>query len=86
VNSALKLIYHKDAAKFIAKQELAVQQRIQAALEELQQIPPVGDILKLKGKKDMFRLRIGTYRAVYQIDFQEKAVYILAIDNRGDIY
>lgn len=82
----LTLIYHKSAVKYLSKQDAHSRQRIYAGLEGLKKIPPVGDIAKLKGTDKQYRLRVGTFRIIYKIDFQEQIIYILAIDNRGDIY
>ena len=86
VSSDYKLIYHKDAIKFLDKQETAVQERIAKGLTGLIKIPPSGDIKLMKGNHDLYRLRIGTYRILFEISHTEKIVYIQAIDSRGGIY
>ncbi|HDX9577018.1 TPA: type II toxin-antitoxin system RelE/ParE family toxin [Bacillus pseudomycoides] len=86
MNSGFKLIYHKSAVKFIAKQEKAIQQRIADGLKGLLEIPPEGDIKSMKGYTDLYRLRVGTFRIIFEIDHDEKVIYIQAIGNRGDIY
>ena len=32
------------------------------------------------------RLRVGTYRVIFEVNHTEQIVYILTIDNRGDVY
>ena len=86
VNSDYKLIYHKSAVKFIAKLEKTSQVRIVTGLKGLLSIPPEGDIKSLKGHTGLYRLRIGIFRVIFNIDHQEQAIYIKAIGNRGDIY
>ena len=86
MNSDYKLIYHKDTLKFLAKQEAAVQERIAKGLIGLLTIPPRGDIKLLKGSQGLYRLRIGTYRILFEINHTEEIVYIQAIDSRGGIY
>jgi mRNA interferase RelE/StbE len=86
VNSGYKLIYHKSTVKFIAKQDKAVQERIAAGLKGLLEIPPEGDIKTMKGYPGLYRLRVGTFRGLFEIDHHEKVIYIQAIGNRGDIY
>lgn len=44
VNLAYKLIYRKEAVKFLSKQGKEVQERIAIALKGLLHIPPQGDI------------------------------------------
>ena len=44
-------------------------------------------IKKLKGDLEgLYRYRIGSLRIIYTIDFDKKEVYIVTVDNRGDIY
>lgn len=86
VSTDYKLIYHKSAVKFIAKQEKAVQQRISIGLRGLLEIPPEGDISNMKGHAGLYRLRIGTFRVTFRIDHIEKVIYIEAVGSRGDIY
>ncbi|MHB8073883.1 type II toxin-antitoxin system RelE family toxin [Desulfosporosinus fructosivorans] len=86
MNSDYKLIYHKDMIKFIAKQERAVQERIRKALMGLSIRPPIGDIKPLKSQGKIMRLRVGAYRVIFEVSHREQFVYILTIDNRGDVY
>lgn len=62
------------------------QERIANGLKGLLSLPPKGDIKTLKGYTDLYRLRIGSLRVIFNIDHQEKVVYIEALGNRGDIY
>lgn len=43
------------------------------------------DIKKLKGRPG-YRLRIGTYRAIFLMDHVIEIIDVLAIPNRGDAY
>lgn len=81
-----KLIYHKRAIKFLEKQENAVQKRIGRGLEGLTTRPPLGDIKPLQGLEGLMRLRVGTYRIIFEVNIREQIVYILSIDNRGGVY
>ncbi|MEK4418564.1 type II toxin-antitoxin system RelE family toxin [Bacillus sp. FSL K6-0268] len=86
MNSDYKLIYHKSAVKFIAKQGKEIQKRIAEGLKGLLEIPPEGDIKSIKSYTDLYRLRVGTFRILFEINHDEKVIYIQAIRNRGDIY
>lgn len=45
------------------------------------------NIKKLKGfQPEMWRYRIGNYRFFYEIDRQEKIVFMLAVEHRKDCY
>jgi mRNA interferase RelE/StbE len=72
--------------KFLAKQEKAVQERIARGLRGLIEIPPRGDIKPMKGNQGLYRLRIGTCRVLFEIQHNEKVIYIQAIDFRSGVY
>jgi mRNA interferase RelE/StbE len=43
-----------------------------------------GDVQKLKGSKNEYRLRVGDYRVIFELEKDQIVVY--AIGNRKDIY
>lgn len=86
MNSIYRLTLSCDSLKFIAKQERATQERIRRALTGLVVRPPIGDIKPLKGQGKLMRLRVGTCRVIFEINQTEQIIYILTIDNRGDVY
>lgn len=81
-----ELIYHRSAVKFIAKLNNSSQERIANGLKGLLSLPPHGDIKRLKGYTDLYRLRIGNFRVLFNIDHKEQVIFIEAIGNRGEIY
>jgi mRNA interferase RelE/StbE len=86
VSLTYQLTLSRESIKFLKKQEKAVQARIGKALNGLIIRPPIGDIRPLKGSNNKMRLRVGTYRLIFEVDHYEEIVYILTIDNRGDVY
>ena len=78
-----RVFIEKPARKFIQKQPPAQQKRILTALYKL---PDVGDIRPMRGKVNQYRVRIGTYRAVYTLNDDILTVNVLKVDNRGDVY
>ena len=86
MSSIYQLTLNRDSVKFIAKQERVVQERIRKALTGLSIRPPIGDIKPLKGQGKLMRLRVGACRVIFEVNHTEQIVYILTIDNRGDVY
>jgi len=41
---------------------------------------------KLQGSDSSFRLRIGDYRVIYQVDIENKSIVIYHVRHRKDIY
>lgn len=44
------------------------------------------DIKIMQGYSDLYHLRIGQYRLIYQIKENELFIFIMTIGNRGDVY
>lgn len=82
----MKVTLSKRAIKFLKKQEKAIQLRIYAGLKGLTKKPPAGNLEKMKGMVNTYRLRIGTYRVICTFDYTNDLVDIQTIDNRGDVY
>ena len=40
----------------------------------------------MKGLKNTYRIRIGDYRVVYQVDFSNKVVSVIKIEKREVVY
>jgi len=78
-----QIVIKKKAKKFIDKLPLNERKRIVAAIEQL---PNGEDIKKLKGYDELLRLRVGNYRIIYSVDNGRLIVFVIDVDNRGDIY
>ena len=81
--------FSKNAVSYIKSQDKITRQRIKKAIDGLMEEPPRGDIKPLKGyKENVYRLRIGGYRIIYEFchSNQETYLHIKEIGSRGDIY
>lgn len=88
--SFYKIKYSKAAEKFLKKNK-AIGIRFFKAFEELTEDKTnivYYDVKKFYSKKynDIFRLRIGDYRAIFRIIDHELLVFVFDIGPRGDIY
>lgn len=70
------------ALKFIEKQDKTQRIRIYKAIYNL----PNRDVKKLAGCKNEYRLRVGNYRIIYELNQNELIVIVTRADNRGQIY
>ncbi len=77
-----KIIFEKEAQKFLDKQNKNNRIRLYKAIYKL---PEGTDIKKLKGH-NLYRLRVGDFRVLYSIDDVIRLIDIENIDSRGDIY
>lgn len=88
--SFYKVKYSKSAEKFIKKNK-AIGVRFFKAFAEMaenKQNTRLYDVKKFYSKNydDIFRIRIGDYRAVFRIVDNELLIYVFDIGSRGDIY
>ncbi|MDY7001813.1 MAG: type II toxin-antitoxin system RelE/ParE family toxin [Thermodesulfobacteriota bacterium] len=60
-------------------------QKILKKLHELRENPRPSDCKKLTAR-EAWRVRVGDYRIIYEIDDKEKAVTIFTIRHRRDAY
>lgn len=60
--------------------------RILIALKELASNPRPSGCKKLVGGERDWRVRVGDYRVLYEIDDAEKAVRVLNVKHRRDAY
>jgi mRNA interferase RelE/StbE len=72
--------YSKQAENYLNKQSKKQSQRIKQAITKL----PSGDVKKLKGIENAYRLRVGDVRILFERN--NNSVYVVKIDNRGDVY
>ena len=80
----MNIIILRRAQKQLEKMEAKTKTRIIDGLHGLREIPPVGEIERIKGKNHEYRLRIGRYRILFTFDNTKITIY--DIGSRGDIY
>ena len=77
-----KIIIEKTALKFISKQPSKERKRLMQSIYNL----PEGDTVKMSGKYNLFRLRVGSYRIIYSIEESKLIIRVIEAGNRGDVY
>jgi mRNA interferase RelE/StbE len=81
---AFAILLHLKAAKELERLEEDLRTRIKERLRELNNNPEsIGKALKLS---DFWSLRIGDYRAIFEIDRAKKQVIVLFIGHRKKVY
>lgn len=76
----------KKAMKFINKQDKEQQERIFKAIYVL---PALGDIKKMIGEDNLYRLRVGDFRILFEMSAKSNTITLIDVtnaDNRGQIY
>ena len=61
-------------------------QRVAEQIDNLKVDPRPTGCRKLKGREDFFRIRVGNYRVVYQIENEVLLIIIVRVGDRKEIY
>ena len=80
------IVFRRSVQKDVRRIPSAILRHIQGVLRVLQKDPiPVGSIkLQVEGK--FYRIRIGSYRVVYEVDHEIKIITIVRIAHRKNVY
>lgn len=81
-----KVVIAKSAEKELANLPIEVILKIREKVSALANNPRPDGCKKLKGYKDLYRIRIGDYRVIYSIQDNILTVTVVAVGNRKDIY
>jgi mRNA interferase RelE/StbE len=72
-----ELLIHREARKELLELPGDVRNRVYQELLELKLDPRPRRVVKLKGREELWRLRVGRYRVIYEINDLERVVTIL---------
>jgi len=74
------------AARSFAKLERRIQRRVAQRVEALAYTPRPRASEKLRGTADRYRIRVGDYRIIYDIEDDALVILILRVGHRRDVY
>jgi mRNA interferase RelE/StbE len=78
--------FKRSAQKDLRKLETVLISRILNAVESLSIDPTPRNSKKLKGVENIYRIRVGKYRIVYEVDKSHNVVTVYYIRHRDDVY
>ncbi len=76
----MQIEYSKKAIKYINSADKPTKKRLKESIEKI----PLGDIKKLQGIEDGYRLRVGDFRVLFSME--DNIIYIDNIIPRGQAY
>ena len=85
---SFKILYAKSVQKDIKKiHDKNIKDKIKKAIEKLENFPNITNIKSLKSHPLAdYRLRVGDYRVLFDVDWDNRKIYILKIGHRKDVY
>ncbi len=81
-----RIAYLKQALKDFNKIPANELFKIKESIESLKKNPKPTGSKKLKGIKNLYRLRKGVYRIIYKIEEKEIIIIIVSVRHRKDVY
>lgn len=79
--------YDKQPQKFLNKLDRHLADRILTKIDKtLPNNPVPQDTVTIVGEHGVFRYRIGDYRVLYRVNYQENKIVIIKIDKRSRVY
>ncbi len=77
----------KEPKKFLdALRDGKLTGRFGRAIESLAENPRPPGCLKMQGNEELYRIRVGDYRILYQVRDSVLLVLVVSIGNRSEIY
>jgi len=79
-----KVFLHPKAKEFLEKLDKQTRERIKNKIRELEEFP--GEKGKHLKHSNFWTLRIGDYRAIYEVDKENQRAVILFVGHRKNVY
>ncbi|MFI5088454.1 MAG: type II toxin-antitoxin system RelE/ParE family toxin [Terriglobales bacterium] len=73
------------ARRALAKLPLLMRKRIQVAIDDLADNPLPPGVKKLQGE-DGYRIRVGDYRVIYEVEHVRLTILVIRIGHRREVY
>lgn len=81
-----EIIFTYKSAKFIESLPRGHKQKLKDIIEGMGLNPFSYPYRKIRGKTNLYRIRLGKFRMLYEIEEKEKRIVILKVDKRGKVY
>lgn len=84
--TAFRIVFKKSISKDIRAIPQRALDRIREAIDVLKTNPRPEGCEKVRGYENIYRIRIGRYRVVYEINKTIRIITIIRIGHRKDVY
>ncbi len=84
--SAYRIRIEKRALKALSSLPERTRAKVREAIDSLAETPKPQGVKKLADEHQLYRIRVGSFRVVYQILDQDLLVLVVKIGDRKEIY
>jgi mRNA interferase RelE/StbE len=85
-NLNMEIRYTKQAIKYLMKMQPKQAQTIRGKIQQIANGETEGLNIKYFSSESVYRLRVGGYRAIYEIIENELVLVVIKVGARGDVY
>ena len=78
--------YSSRSKRFLKKADKVLVRRLIDKIEKLRKDPIIHDTKRVEGAGNLFRIRVGDCRILYEVDYQNNLIGVIKIDKRSKIY
>lgn len=83
---AYRIEFAPRAARDFKSLDGSIQRRIKQRIDSLAENPFPSGIKKLEGEDELYRLRVGDYRVLYQVQGKVLVILIVGVGHRREVY
>jgi mRNA interferase RelE/StbE len=83
---AYRIEFRPAAVRDLAKIDHIAREKIASKIDGLQQNPRPQGVEQLRGRGKRYRLRVGVYRVIYEIEDDILIVLVVRIGHRREVY
>ena len=80
------IYYSRRSTNFLKNADKVLVKRLIVKIEKLRKDPIIHDTKTVEGSKGVFRVRVGDYRILYEVDYKNNLIGIVKIDKRPKVY
>ncbi len=80
------ILFTRRAERDLEALDFAVRRRLSAQIDRLAENPFPQGCKKLQAEEAYFRIRVGDYRVIYQVEGKKLIVIIVKIGHRKEVY
>jgi mRNA interferase RelE/StbE len=81
-----EILFSRKASRFVKTLEKGYKEKIRDILGNLRENPFSYPHKKIRGETNMYRIRVGKYRILYEVDEKRGVIAVLEIDKRSRVY
>ncbi|MFZ5811734.1 MAG: type II toxin-antitoxin system RelE family toxin [Thermodesulfobacteriota bacterium] len=85
-DAAWRVVIQDKEKRYLARLPRRERERLLDAMLAMGADPLAGDVAKLKGRLEGYRLRVGRWRILFMLDAEARTVIIAGMGPRGDVY